>query len=108
MHRARTFDCTTLEYDWYHPRVRFVGVPKSSIQTLGGFEDSSQKLAELAASRAGHTLPSDDNLMFMPVHEMQIDNIRKRFHDAEILPPEVFLPALGQSSIRYDSELTGQ
>lgn len=104
MHRARTFECTTLEYDWYHPRIRFVGVPKSNVRTLGGFENSSRELAELAASRAGQALPSGDSLIFMPVHEMQIDNIKKRFHDAEILPSEVFLPALGQSSIRYGGE----
>ncbi|EKM78593.1 hypothetical protein AGABI1DRAFT_59499 [Agaricus bisporus var. burnettii JB137-S8] len=100
MHRARTFDSATLEYDWYQPRIRFVGVPRSSIQILGDFDNLSRNLAELAASRAGQALPNDDSLIFMPVHEMQIGNIKKRFNDVEVLPSEVFLPALGQSSIR--------
>lgn len=100
MHRARTFDSATLEYDWYQPRIRFVGVPRSSIQILGDFDNLSRNLAELAACRAGQALPNDDSLIFMPVHEMQIGNIKKLFNDVEVLPSEVFLPALGQSSIR--------
>ncbi|KAF9448315.1 hypothetical protein P691DRAFT_669682 [Macrolepiota fuliginosa MF-IS2] len=100
MHRARMFDSASFEYDWYHPRIRFVRVPRSSLSILGDFERTFRDLAKLAASRAGRALPDDEDSVFMPAHELQLDNIIKRFHDVEILPPEVYLPALAQSSIR--------
>lgn len=101
MHRARIFNPASFEYDWYHPRIRFVRVPRSKVDILGEFEKTSKKLAELAAFRVGQTLSDNDDFIFMPVHEMQLNNVLKRFCDVEVLPPEIYLPALGQSSIRY-------
>jgi hypothetical protein len=94
------FDSAPSDYDWYHPRVRFVRVPRSSLNILGEFEVTFRQLAELAASRAGKSLPVDECSVFMPAHELQIDNILKRFEDVEVLPSDIYLPALAQSSIR--------
>lgn len=100
MHRARMFDSAPCDYDWYHPRIRFVRVPRSSLNILGDFEHTFRKLAELAAFRAGLPLPEDETSVFMPAHELQVENIIKRFKDVEVLPSAVYLPALAQSSIR--------
>ncbi|KXN81324.1 hypothetical protein AN958_05179 [Leucoagaricus sp. SymC.cos] len=100
MHRARMFDAAPAEYNWYHPRVRFARVPKASLSLFGNFENTFRSLAQLAASRASHDLVLDESSVFMPVHELQIDNIAKRFTDVEILPSDIYLPALAQSSIR--------
>lgn len=100
MHRARMFESVGSDYDWYHPRIRFVRVPKSSLTILGEFDSTFRDLAHLAASRAGQTLDDDAHFVFMPAHELQLDNIVKRFEDAQVLSPEIYLPALAQSSIR--------
>lgn len=100
MHRARMFGSVPFEYDWYHPRIRFVRAPRFSFSILGDFEKTFRQLAELAASRAGKSLPFDESSVFIPAHELQLDNIRQRFKDIDILPSDIYLPALAQSSIR--------
>ncbi|KAG6837248.1 hypothetical protein H0H93_012643 [Arthromyces matolae] len=40
MYRARSLPSALMEnYDWYHPRIRFVLVPRNSLRVLGQFED---------------------------------------------------------------------
>lgn len=89
-----------LEYDWYHPRIRFIRVARSNLDILGPFEQEMRKLAEMAAGRTGKTLPDDTSSIFMPVHELQIPNITHKFPDVEILHPDISVQALAQSSIR--------
>ncbi|TFK40140.1 IucC family-domain-containing protein [Crucibulum laeve] len=100
MHRARMFNGTPEHFDWYHPRVRFVGVPRSNLNIIGPFEESMLQLAMTAANRAGRTLPLDDTLVFMPVHELQIKNITSMFRDVHILHADISVPVFAQSSIR--------
>ncbi|KAJ3572545.1 hypothetical protein NP233_g3007 [Leucocoprinus birnbaumii] len=100
MHRARMLSSVSSEYDWYHPRIRFVRVPRTSLNILGEFDETCQRMAELAASRVGKPIPRDESYVLMPAHELQLDNIARRFKDVEILPSEIYLPALAQSSIR--------
>jgi len=100
MHRARMILSNALEYDWYHPRIRFVRVPRADLVILGGFEAKSKDLVAKAAQNAGLLLPTGASSIYMPVHELQIENIKQKFRDIEVLPAEVSLPALAQSSIR--------
>lgn len=81
MHRARMFESVGFDYDWYHPRIRFVRVPRSSVELLGDFERTFRNLAQLAASRAGQALDDDPSSVYIPAHELQLDNIAKRFKD---------------------------
>lgn len=101
MHRARMLSTAPPDYDWYNPRIRFARVPRSSLDLLGPFESISRQLAETAATRAGCALEDDGKSIFMPFHELQLDNIVAKFHDIEILSPDINVPALAQSSIRY-------
>lgn len=94
---------SVLDYDWYHPRIRFVQVPRTSLDILGPFESVMRTLAGKAAEKSGRELPDDPSFVFMPVHELQISNIASKFHDAEILHPDISLQALAQSSIRFVS-----
>lgn len=103
MHRARMLPSSVLDYDWYHPRIRFVRVPRTSLDILGPFESVMRTLAGKAAEKSGRELPDDPSFVFMPVHELQISNIASKFHDAEILHPDISLQALAQSSIRFVS-----
>lgn len=101
MHRARMLDSASSGYDWLHPKIRFVRVPRCNINLHGDFGETFQQLAELAASRVGKSLACDRHFVYMPVHELQLSNISKRFKDVEILQSNIYLSALAQSSIRY-------
>lgn len=101
MHRARMLHFSiSPNYDWYHPRIRFVRVPRSSLDLLGPFEQTIRRLAEQAADACGRVLPSDESRVLMPVHELQIENIISKFNDVEVLHPDISVEALAQSSIR--------
>lgn len=100
MHRARMLSNCSLEYDWYHPRIRFVRVLKTKLAVLGQFEKIGKDLAKKASERTAHTLPEDDAFLYMPVHELQVENICSKFNDIEVLDPDIYLPSLAQSSIR--------
>lgn len=103
MYRTRLLPSRVQDYDWYHPRIYFVQVPWTSLDILGPFESKMYMLAREAAERSGQELPDDSSVVFMPVYELQISNITSRFHDAEILHPDISLQALAQSSIRFVS-----
>ena len=90
-----------LEYDWYHPRIRFVAVPRSKLDIRGPFEYEMRCLATAAAARSGKVLPDDLSFILMPVHELQIPNIANMFRDVKILDSDISVEALAQSSIRY-------
>ena len=90
-----------LEYDWYHPRIRFVSVPRPSLDVQGPFEDKMRCLATAAAARSGKALPDDLSSILVPVHELQLPNVAKMFCDVKILDSDISVEALAQSSIRY-------
>jgi len=92
---------SVVNYDWYRPRIRFVRVPRTSLDILGPFESKMRALVGEAAEKSGRQLPDDPSFVFMPVHELQISNIASKFHDVEILHPDISLQALAQSSIRF-------
>jgi len=94
---------SALDYDWYHPIIRFARVPRTSLDILGPFESTMRVLAGKAAEKSGRQLPDDPSFVFMPVHELQITNIASKFHDVDILHPEISLQALAQCSIRFVS-----
>ena len=105
MHRARMLSTCSLEYNWYHPRIRFIRVSRAKLSVLGDFEKIGKDLAKKALERTGRTLPEDEAFLYMPVHELQVENIRSKFNDVEVLDPDVYLPSLAQSSIRCVSAL---
>ncbi|PPR03669.1 hypothetical protein CVT24_007790 [Panaeolus cyanescens] len=100
MHRARMLPSASMDYDWYHPRIRFAKVPKGDVSIQGDFESVAQSLLIKAVSRAKAQQPDMDGFLAMPAHELQVENIKTKFPNVEILDPEIFLPASAQSSIR--------
>jgi hypothetical protein len=100
MHRSRMLPTSMQEYDWYHPRIRFVRVPRSSLDIIGSFEHDIHSLVETATELSGGTLSDDPSSVLVPVHELQIPNIASKFDDVEILHPEISVQALAQSSVR--------
>ncbi|KAF8071692.1 IucC family-domain-containing protein [Lyophyllum atratum] len=100
MHRARMLPLSVSNYDWYHPRIRFVRVARSNIKILGPFEKEIRRLAKMAAERSGQLLPCDSSSVVMPAHELQIPNIVAKFPDVEVYHPDISVQALAQCSIR--------
>ncbi|KAF8640269.1 hypothetical protein AX16_010164 [Volvariella volvacea WC 439] len=101
MHRARVLPTNaSSDYDWYHPRIRFAVVPRTSVDVYGEFEEKIRSLAHGAARRVGMQLPEDDTKIIMPVHELQVENVQAKFGDVEFLHPDISVGALAQSSIR--------
>lgn len=96
---------SSLDYDWYHPRIRFVRVPSQSLDVLGQFRRISNEMATKAATKAGQSSLIDNDYIYMPVHELQIVNITSKFQDVGVLDEDIFLPALAQSSIRRVNQL---
>jgi len=90
-----------LEYDWYHPQIRFVCVPRSRIDIQGPFEREMRSLAEKVAAKSGKALPDNLHSVLMPVHELQIPNIASKFQDVKILDSDISVKGFAQSSIRY-------
>ena len=101
MHRARTLPFEIAKYDWYRPRIRFAAVPRPLLDILGPFECIIRRLAEKIASKSNHSLPDGSLFVIVPIHELQIENIRARVPNLEILHHDVAVDALAQSSIRY-------
>lgn len=95
-----------LDYDWYHPKIRFVRLERSRIDVLGPFEREIHKLVEVAAQKSGKNLPEDAASIIMPVHELQIQNIIAKFPDVDILDDNISVQALAQASIRYALSLS--
>ena len=99
MHRARWHSSAASNYNWYHPIIRFVKVPRRLLDLRGPFEHITRPLISKALESGGESLIHDD-FVYMPVHELQISNIVKMFPSVEVLPAEVSLKAQAQTSIR--------
>ena len=88
-------------FDWYRPLIRFVKVPQSSVLLLGSMEDIGLSLAQKAADHAGRRLPQTHASVFLPVHELQIQNIVTKFPDVEVLHEDICIPGLAQCNLRF-------
>lgn len=90
----------SMDYDWYHPRIQFVKIRKDDVIVAGDFESVMEGLINKAILRANAQPPLVDGYLFMPIHELQIENVKAKFPNVEILDPEICLLASAQSSIR--------
>ncbi|PFH53187.1 hypothetical protein AMATHDRAFT_138330 [Amanita thiersii Skay4041] len=100
MYRARRLPFDVLDYDWYHPVIRFVAVPRSTVDILGPFEQMINPLVEKFDRRSDSFLPDSDSFIIMPVHELQVENIKRSIPDVFILHDDINVQALAQASIR--------
>ncbi|KAJ4479333.1 IucC family-domain-containing protein [Lentinula aciculospora] len=101
MHRARMLPFDVISYDWLHPKIYFVMVPRTSLSILGQFEFLAKQLASSAAQNAGIELPSGyGSMIIMPVHEIQLDAVLAKFPDTQALDLRIHAVASAQSSTR--------
>jgi len=105
MHKTRMFlppipDVVSGSYDLYNPQVWLVSVPRDSLHITGDFDACTVPIVKAAIRRAGRILEIPQDRIVVPVHELQIHQIREKFPEVEILPDEYSLPASAQQSIR--------
>ncbi|KAF7424254.1 hypothetical protein PC9H_009560 [Pleurotus ostreatus] len=105
MHKTRRFlppitDFQPGEYDLYHPKLRFVALPKDDLKITHDFEGLTAPVREAASANANKPLVVPEGFLAIPVHELQVAHIQDKFKDAVIYPPEFYVSALAQQSIR--------
>jgi hypothetical protein len=108
MHKARRamLPITPLhpgDYDWQHPPIRFVAVPRASLSIQGAWDDLIAPFCEAAARNAARPIDIAEDHTLIPVHALQIPNIQEKFPDAILLSKEYHVEALAQQSLRYIS-----
>ena len=92
------------QYDFYHPRTRFVSIPRASLDIQGDFETLLAPLCREAARNALKPLVAPANHILFPVHELQIANIVDKFPDVDVLPEEYSVLTPAQAGIRFAAE----
>ncbi|KAF8506287.1 IucC family-domain-containing protein [Hysterangium stoloniferum] len=88
------------DYDWQRPLIHIVAVPRNRVSLLGSWEDLVQPVRAAAAEKAGKPIEVPHDHVLVPIHELQIVNVRKKFPEAQILPDEYHVEALAQQSLR--------
>ncbi|KAF8640221.1 hypothetical protein AX16_010118 [Volvariella volvacea WC 439] len=105
MHKTRFFlppipDIQPGDFDLYHPKLRFVSIPKDNLKITYDFEKLLRPIVDMASTRAGQPLRAQDGYVVVPVHELQIYHVQDKFPEA-IVYPEIFNVDLSaQQSIR--------
>lgn len=105
MHRARHAVPPLLPQepqirDWNFLRIRFAILSHARLDILGPFEQEARVIVELASRVSGRPPPQRDGCVIVPVYDLQVENIRAKFPDVEILDKDFSIPASGQASIR--------
>jgi hypothetical protein len=92
-------------YDLDHPKVRLVGIPRSSATVRGTYEELSKKLVDALFEAGGANIQEmrrkyDPDYVFIAIHELQLPNIEQKFHDAYIFPEGFQIPVEALASLR--------
>jgi hypothetical protein len=80
--------------------IRLVAVPRASVHILGAWDDFLAPVYEAAAGQAKKPIEIPDGHTIIPLHILQIANIREKFPEAYILPEEYHVESLAQQSLR--------
>lgn len=105
MYKTRRFlppipDFAPGSYDLYHPKLRFIAMPRDSLKITYNFEELLAPLLQAASRTAGRQMEVPPDSVVVPVHELQLYHIREKFPEVHVFPAEYHLPLLAQQSIR--------
>lgn len=108
MHKTRRFlppmeDIQPGGYDLYHPKIRLVALPRGKLNVTYDFEGLTEAVRNAASKNAEEALVIPEGHVVIPVHELQVAHIEDKFKEAHIYPPQFYVSALAQQSIRYNS-----
>lgn len=89
------------DYDWQHPLIRFIAVPRASLYIQGAWDELISPVCAVAAQNAGKPINILEDHTLVPIHALQIPNILAKLPDASVLTEEYHVDALAQQSLRY-------
>jgi hypothetical protein len=93
-------------YDFDHPNLRLVGIPRGNVTVRGDYEELVKDLVDamLDPNRDPEVIADlrqrYAHLLFIPIHELQIPNIETRFPDTVILSEKHSAKAEALASLR--------
>ncbi|EJU04764.1 hypothetical protein DACRYDRAFT_75668 [Dacryopinax primogenitus] len=87
-------------YDFLNPTIRIMRVPRRNLKLRGEFENIFEPMVQAAEKNAGQTLTRTSNFVLMPVHELQLPNIKEKFPENEVLGEEFSVKAESLTSTR--------
>ncbi|CAM0142647.1 unnamed protein product [Umbelopsis sp. WA50703] len=87
------------DYDLALPNIRIAAVPRSSLILSGDFEKLLQPMMKIISEKT-KGVPDLKEYALIPVHELQLPNIKHLFSDIIILPEECSIPAQALTSLR--------
>lgn len=107
MHKTRIFlppipQFSPGQYDLYHPKLRFIQLPRTSLHITYDYEKLVLPLLRATSEQAGEELKVKEGYVVVPVHELQIAHIKDKFDEAELFEENFYLDLLAQQSIRCD------
>ncbi|KAI9316815.1 IucC family-domain-containing protein [Dichotomocladium elegans] len=95
------------QYDFDHPQLRLIAIPRHQVQLRGNFEQLVKPLVNAMIAKTsdkrdqGHMVSMDeDSHVLMPVHAFQVPNIQERFKDVLVLPEVHSVTAHSLASLR--------
>ncbi|GAA5796125.1 IucC family-domain-containing protein [Helicostylum pulchrum] len=92
-------------YDLEHPKVRLVGIPRSSATVRGDYENLSVKLVDALLSAGGSCNVQElrskyNDHVFIAIHELQLPNVEQKFDDLVIFPAQHSIHVEALASLR--------
>ncbi|KAG2182392.1 hypothetical protein INT43_007322 [Umbelopsis isabellina] len=87
------------DYDLAHPNIRIAAIPRSSLILTGSFEKLLQPMMKIILEKTNN-VPDSNHYALIPVHELQLPNIKHLFKDIIILPEDCSVQAQALTSLR--------
>jgi siderophore synthetase component len=106
MHKTRMFlppipAYSPGDYDLYHSRLRFVSMPRASLNITGELETLLEPVYRAAGLLSlTKNVHAEQDRFIVPIHELQVHHVVVKFPEARILAADVTIPIEAQQSIR--------
>ncbi|KAF9524860.1 IucC family-domain-containing protein [Crepidotus variabilis] len=105
MHKLRRFlppipDYQPGEYDFLNPKLRFISVPREELKITNDFGHLLEPLIQRASKIAGKPFNISEDHLAIPIHDLQVNQIKDKFTNAVIYPEEFSLPLQAQQGLR--------
>ncbi|KAI8984409.1 IucC family-domain-containing protein [Mycotypha africana] len=110
MHKARKSfppmkPLTPESYDFDHPKVRLVGIPRDNAVLRGQYEELFKDLADAFFQAAGDIVEEshnkyDKDYVYIAIHELQLPNVAEKFPDCYIFPEAYSITVEALASLR--------
>lgn len=88
------------DFNWKEPNIRMILVPRDKLNIQGPWDNCVSPIFNEICKAGREASDKPPKEILIPIHELQIENIVKKFPEARILPKEYSLTAQAQQSLR--------